>query len=282
MAELIDGVRVGHWTDDAARTGCTVVLLPEGTVASGEVRGGAPASREFALLAPERSVEQVHAVCLSGGSAFGLAAGDGVVTELARAGVGYPTPGGPVPIVVGLSLFDLTVGDGSARPGPEQGARAASSAEGGTVAVGLVGAGTGATVGKWDDPADAQPGGIAVARVEADGVSVVALLAVNAAGWIDGRADRVPRSAQAPFGGNTTIGVVLTDAAVGKVDCLRMAQGGHDGLARAIVPAHTGRDGDALVAAATGSAAGGSGATDGDLVRWMAATAVEQAIGSLP
>jgi L-aminopeptidase/D-esterase-like protein len=278
MAEMIDGVRVGHWTDDAARTGCTVVLLPDGTVASGEVRGGAPASREFALLAPGCSVDEVHAVCLSGGSAFGLSAGDGVVTELAGAGVGYPTPGGPVPIVVGLSLFDLTVGDGSVRPGPEHGALAAASAAPGTVTTGPVGAGTGATVGKWDDPADARPGGIGAARIEAEGVSVVALLAVNAAGWIDGRADRVPRSGRAPFGGNTTIGVIITDAALGKVDCLRMAQGGHDGLARAVVPAHSGRDGDALVAASTGTVGGGA---DVDLVRWMAAAAVQEAIGSL-
>jgi L-aminopeptidase/D-esterase-like protein len=278
MIELVEGVRVGHWTQEQARTGCTVVLLPDGTVASGEVRGGAPASREFALLAPERSVDRVHAVCLSGGSAFGLAACDGVLTELESAGIGYPTPAGPVPIVVGLSLYDLTTGDGSVRPGPEQGARATSAAEGGAVAVGRVGAGTGATVGKWDDPADAAPGGIGLARVEHDGVVVMALLAVNAAGWIDDRSGRAPRPGHAPFGGNTTIGVVVTDAPLDKVACLQVAQGGHDGLARALVPAHTGRDGDALVAAATGAV---SAEIDVDLVRWMAATAVERAVRSL-
>src|SRR3954469_17968341 len=114
----VDGVRVGHWTDAEARTGCTVVLFPEGTVASGEVRGGAPATRELALLAPERLVERIDALVLSGGSAFGLAAGDGVMAHLDEAGVGFPTGAGPVPIVVGLALFDLLVGDGSVRPGP--------------------------------------------------------------------------------------------------------------------------------------------------------------------
>lgn len=278
MVELIEGVKVGHWTDEEARTGCTVVLFPDGTVASGEVRGGAPASREFELLAPERSVAGVHALCLSGRSAFGLAACDGVVHELEAAGVGYPTPVGPVPIVVGLSLFDLTVGDPSVRPGPDQGAAATRSAEGGTVVIGRVGAGTGATVGKWDDPAEAEPAGIGVARIEQDGVAVLALVVVNAAGWIDDGSEVRPRSSGASFGANTTIGLVLTDAALDKVGCLRAAQGGHDGLARAIVPAHTGIDGDALVATATGRSSTGA---DVDLVRWMAATAVEQAIRSI-
>ena len=124
----IDGVRVGHWTDVEARTGCTVVLFPEGPVASGEVRGGAPATREFDLLAPGRTVDRLDALVLSGGSAFGLAAADGVMAHLEGHGVGYPTGAGPVPIVVGLSLFDLLVGDGSMRPGPEEGRAAAEAA----------------------------------------------------------------------------------------------------------------------------------------------------------
>ena len=121
MLTDVEGVRVGHWTDPVARTGCTVVLLPEGTVASGGVRGGAPATREFDLLAPERTVQHVHAVVMSGGSAFGLAAADGVVDWLAGRGVGFATTGGPVPIVVGMSLYDLREGDGSVRPGPAEG-----------------------------------------------------------------------------------------------------------------------------------------------------------------
>ena len=279
MVELIEGVRVGHWTDDVAQTGCTVVLLPDGTTASGEVRGGAPASREFSLLSPERSVDRVHAVCLSGGSAFGLAACDGVAAELEGGDVGYATPAGPVPIVVGLSLYDLGVGDSSIRPGAEEGRAACLAAVGGGVDVGRIGAGVGTTVGKWDDPGDATPGGTVAARVESDGVAVVALLAVNAAGWIDDGSEHRPHAAQSTFGSNTTIGVILTDASLDKVSCLLVAQGGHGGLARAIVPSHTGRDGDALVAAATGT--GANGATDVDLVRWMAAEAVEQAVRSL-
>jgi L-aminopeptidase/D-esterase-like protein len=279
MVDMIDGVQVGHWTDRAARTGCTVVVLPDATVASGEVRGGAPATREFALLAPERAVDRVHAVCLSGGSAFGLASADGVVAELAGRGVGFPTPGGPVPIVVGLALYDLTVGDGTVRPGPEAGGAATRAASGGPVVTGPVGAGTGATVGKWDDPADATPGGIGAGRAEGGGVTVVAVLAVNAAGWIDDGSDRVPRPGRLPFGGSTTIGVVVTDAPLDKVGCLRLAQGGHEGLTRSLVPAHTGRDGDAIVAAATG---GAGVEVDVDLLAWMAATSVERAVRSLP
>ena len=124
----IDGLRVGHYTAETARTGCTVLLFPEGTVASGEVRGGAPATREFDLLAPERTVECINALVLSGGSAFGLASADGVVAHLADEGTGFPTGGGPVPIVVGLSLYDLLEGDGSVRPGPTEG-RAAAGAQ---------------------------------------------------------------------------------------------------------------------------------------------------------
>ena len=118
MITDVAGIRVGHWTDAAARTGCTAVLLPEGTVASGEVRGGAPATREFALLDPLRMVSRVDAVVLAGGSAFGLSAADGVMAHLEEAGVGFETAGGRVPIVVALALYDLTTGDGSVRPGP--------------------------------------------------------------------------------------------------------------------------------------------------------------------
>ena len=275
--DLIEGVTVGHWTDADARTGCTVLVFPEGTVASGEVRGGAPATREFALLAPERSVAAVHALCLSGGSAFGLAACDGVMTELERRGVGYPTPEGPVPIVVGLSLYDLGVGDGSVRPGPTQGRDALLAASDRPLHPGREGVGAGATIGKWDDPDDATPGGLGVAKVDHDGVAVMAVVAVNAAGWLDDGTDRAPRQGAQPFGTDTTIGAVITDASLDKVGCLHLAQAAHDGLARAVVPAHTGRDGDAFVAASTH----GADRADGDLLRWMATAATEQAIASV-
>ena len=190
----IPGVRIGHWTDNEAKTGCTVVVLPEGSVSSGEVRGGAPATREFALLEPTRTVAQVDAVVLSGGSAFGLAAADGVMEQLETHGRGFPTPYGRVPIVVGMSLFDLGVGDPAVRPGPEQGRRAfldAMAGDGsgrtGAISTGPVGAGAGATVNKWSG--HPEPGGLGAATVKADGengeICVLALFAVNAFGAID-------------------------------------------------------------------------------------------------
>ncbi|OWY62487.1 peptidase S58 DmpA, partial [cyanobacterium TDX16] len=164
MITDVPGIRVGHWTDPIARTGCTVVLLPPGTAASCEVRGGAPATRELALLDPGALVPHVDAVVLSGGSAFGLATGDGVARWLEHQGRGFPTPAGPVPIVVGLSLFDLLEGDAKVRPGPEEGIAACDAAHDGAVELGQVGAGTGATVDKWRHAREqARPGGLVAA-----------------------------------------------------------------------------------------------------------------------
>ena len=259
----VDGVRVGHWTDAEARTGCTVVVLPPATVASGEVRGGAPATREFAMLDPTKTVHHVDAVVLSGGSAFGLAAGDGVMDWLAGQGRGYETKAGPVPIVVGLSLFDLGVGDSSVRPGPVEGRMAIETSSAASFATGLVGAGTGATVGKWFGLDKARPGGLVTATLRADKLVVSALVAVNAVGVIDdgtttidlGPPARPPPADSGAEGQereNTTIGVVATNAVLDKVECHLMAQSAHDGLARALLPAHTAGDGDAFVVAATG------------------------------
>jgi len=269
MATEIAGLRVGHWSDPVALTGCTVVVFPDGTTASGEVRGGAPATREFALLDPTKTVSTVDAVVLSGGSAFGLAAADGVMAELEAAGRGVPTAYGRVPIVVGMSLFDLGVGDPSVRPGPEEGRRAYLSAVPGLGSAGRIGAGTGATVGKWSGhPA---PGGIGVATVSAartgpaseHDLQVTALIAVNAFGAIDTGTQGEdpgppPQSSilQEPSEGqtrsNTTIGVVVTNARASKTGCHLMAQSAHDGLARSLLPAHSQVDGDAIVTAATG------------------------------
>jgi L-aminopeptidase/D-esterase-like protein len=274
----VDGVRVGHWTDREARTGCTVVLFPEGTVASGEVRGGAPATREFALLEPSRMVERLDAVVLSGGSAFGLAAADGAMRWLERRGVGFATGAGPVPIVVGMSLFDLMVGDGSVRPGPEEGFLACESAAAGAVEVGAVGAGTGATVDKWRGAAHRRPGGLGTATVRSGDVVVSALLAVNAFGDAsEGSEDDVdslpPTEARADAFGNTTLGVIATNARLDKTGCHLVAQGGHDGLARALFPPHTRVDGDAVVAATVGTTEAAL-----DRVRAMAVLAVERAV----
>ena len=286
MLTDIEGVRVGHWTNAEARTGCTVVLLPPATVASGEVRGGAPATREFALLEPTKTVQHVDAVVLSGGSAFGLAAGDGVMYWLAAEGRGYETKAGPVPIVVGLSLFDLAVGDSSVRPGPIEGRMAIETASAAPFATGLVGAGSGATVGKWFGPDNARPGGLVTATLRADQLVVSALVAVNAVGMIDdgtSTADLGPPLRPADEAGaegldreNTTIGLVVTNAALDKVECHLMAQSAHDGLARALLPAHTGGDGDAFVAAATGTVE-----ADAMHVRLLAQHVVTRAVRSL-
>src|SRR5437879_7311729 len=144
MITDVPGVRVGHWTDERAATGCTVVLFPAGTVASGEVRGGAPATREWALLEPHRLVARLDAVVLTGGSAFGLAACDGVMRFCEERGMGFPTAGGVVPIVVGAALFDLLEGDGSVRPGAAEGEAASEAASAAAAAVARVGGGAGA------------------------------------------------------------------------------------------------------------------------------------------
>ncbi len=276
----VAGVGVGHWTDEVARTGCTVVLLPPDSVASGEVRGGAPASREFALLDPTRLVPSIDAVVLAGGSAFGLAAADGVMEVLEQQQRGFSTAHGPIPIVVGLALYDLGVGDSRVRPGAAAGRHAAEHATD-CPATGAVGAGTGATVGNWRGPTHVRPGGLGIAVVRRAELVVTAIVATNAAGDIDDGAT-VAAVADGSFGDwpqrsetgiNTTIGVVVTNAALDKVECRLLAEGAHDGLARAIVPPHTRADGDAFVAAATGEVH-----ADVDDVRFMAVIAVEQAV----
>ncbi len=276
----IKGVAVGHWTDPVAATGCTVVRFPEGTVASGEIRGGSPATREFDLLNPSRAVERLDAVVLTGGSAFGLTAADGVMLALEEEGVGFPTRAGVVPIVVALALFDLTEGDSGVRPDANSG-RAAFHAANPTPVTGVVGAGTGATVGKWRGPDTTRPGGLGISVVRSGELKVAAIVAVNAAGEIDDDSTMAAVSAgeltwpEREVFGNTTIGVVATNAQLSKAECLLVAQGAHDGLARAIVPPHMRADGDGFVAAATGEVEAAA-----DLVRLLAVGAVEQAIRS--
>jgi L-aminopeptidase/D-esterase-like protein len=302
----VPGLRVGHWTDPVAATGCTVVLFPDGTVASGEVRGGAPATREVELLDPGRTVDRIDALVLTGGSAFGLASADGVVRFCEERGMGFATPAGPVPIVVALGLFDLLVGDPSVRPGPDEGYTACVAASAGPVATGRVGAGTGATVAAGSGPApgglderpapggpagtDApppptdprrRPGGLVTAGASVGDLVVASLVAVNAAG-APGADDtlaldiaRVASGGGAVFG-NTVVGLVATNASLDKRGCHLVAQGAHDGLARAVFPPHTRADGDAFVAAATGGVT-----ADVDVVRGLAVHVVATAIRSL-
>lgn len=284
MVDLgIEGVAVGHWTDPVGRTGCTVVVLPPGTVASGEVRGGAPATREFALLDPSRSVAEVDAVVLTGGSAFGLAAADGVVSGLEADGRGFETRAARVPIVVAMAIYDLAQGDAAARPDATAGRAAYAAATVGPVTLGTVGGGTGATVGKWRGPDAARPGGLGGAVERLDGLVVACLVVVNAVGDVGGDPDRQVLAAYGadplttpPPGEATTVALVLTNARLDKAGCHLVAQGAHDGFARAIFPVHTRADGDAVVVAATGAADAPL-----DRVRALAVLVVEQAIRSL-
>ena len=284
MITDVAGVRVGHWTDPVGATGCTVVLFPAGTVASGEVRGGAPGTREWALLSPERLVDHVDAVVLAGGSAFGLAACDGVMRFCEERGTGFPTAAGVVPIVVGAVLYDLWVGSSSARPDAAAGYAACVAARGGDVdlELGAVGAGTGATTGKWRGEEATRPGGVGSASHRFGDLVVGALVAVNAYGDVIPPGEAPPdvaleatRLVAVPFAENTTIGVVATNARLDKTGCLLVAQSGQDGLARAIVPSHALADGDAIVAAATGEVDAPLG-----VVRALAVRAVENAVRS--
>lgn len=270
----IDGIRVGQHTLTARPTGCTVVLAAEGATAAVDVRGASPGTRETALLDPRNSIQQVHAVVLSGGSAFGLAAADGVMRYLDEQGVGYRTRTARVPIVPAAILYDLGVGDPAVRPTADCGYRAAQAARSDGIVEGSVGAGAGATVGKLGGPGRAMKGGVGTALIELpDGLQVAALMAVNAVGDIhdphtgalvagvrsaDGRRAagagallREPAPA-APRGENTTIGVVATNATLDKAQLGVVARMAHDGLARAVRPAHTPVDGDAIFALSTG------------------------------
>ncbi|MEU8900270.1 P1 family peptidase [Nocardia sp. NPDC048505] len=284
MTVGVAGVRVGHWTDPVGETGCTVITVPEGTVASCEVRGGAPASRETDVLAPDKTVGTVDSFVLTGGSAFGLAVADGVLRYLEEQGRGVPTPGGRVPIVPTLALFDLSAGDPAARPTAEHGYLAASAAAGEQVLSGRVGAGAGAYVGHWRGPQGRVPGGIGYAEKRLGRVVVAAVVAVNAFGDIDEGTGEISleavtqleQFAAAGARAHTTIGAVLTNARLDKTGCHIVAQGAHDGLSRALTPPHTRFDGDGFFAAATGEVD-----TAVDVVRLLALAAVAEAIRSV-
>ena len=273
----IAGIEVGHHTLDARPTGCTVVLTRGGATAAVDVRGASPGTRETALLDPVNSIQQVHAIVLSGGSAFGLAAADGVMRFLDERGIGYRTRTARVPIVPAAILYDLGVGDPTVRPDADCGYRAALDARDDALEEGNVGAGAGATVGKLAGPDRAMKGGIGTALIElSDGVQVAALMAVNAVGDIyepaTGTLIAGVRSADGlrlvgartllrepapdpPRGENTTIGVVATNAALSKAQLGVVARMAHDGLARAVRPAHTPVDGDTIFALSTGGQA---------------------------
>jgi len=284
----IEEIKIGHWTDTEAETGCTVIRFPKSVVASGEVRGGAPATREFELLAPERTVENIDAVVISGGSAFGLSSAIGVVEFLEESGIGFPTAQGAVPIVVGMSLYDLGVGSSSIRPGADEGRIACLDGENTEIETGRIGAGAGATTGNWRGKENLSYGGIGIASAEVEGVIVCSLFAVNPAGdVIDEKIaesfikesfelSKERENMETTELMNTTLGVVMTNLSLTKSECYLLSQSSHDGIARSIFPAHTRMDGDAVVAVSTKELDGDS--RKFDIARTLSVFVTEKAI----
>ena len=274
----VPGIAVGHATDAIGVTGCTVLLADGGAVAGVDVRGSAPGTRETDLLRPTALVERIHALCLAGGSAFGLSAADGVMRYLAERGIGFDTGARPVPIVPAAILFDLFEGSAAAFPGPDDGYAACTAAERGDEPLeGRVGAGRGATVGKLAGRELTSPGGVGSAALWLPDGSIVGALAItNAVGNVIGRDGRIlagvrdgsggfrdasalllggpPTGPVPPSGTNTTLAVVATDATLDRAQCSRLATQAHDALALAIAPVHTVLDGDTIFALSTGRA----------------------------
>jgi L-aminopeptidase/D-esterase-like protein len=257
----IPGVRVGHWTDTENMTGCTVVVLPEPNVVAGEARGAAPGTREFALLQPGMRVEQAQAILLTGGSAFGLSAAEGVMRALEADGRGHETPVGRVPIVPAAVIFDLFP-DFEVRPGPDQGEAAYRAASSDPVESGRYGAGTGATVAKWRGFRHRRPGGLGSALRSAGEASVGALVVVNAVGDVyslkgesltGGDPEPGPPALTPEAFTNTTLVVLATDAALSRLQLFRMVVRAHDALAACLRPVHTDFDGDVVFAASVGA-----------------------------
>jgi L-aminopeptidase/D-esterase-like protein len=277
MARFPPGYRIGHASDHVGKTGCSVILPPPGTIAAVEVRGGAPGTRETGVFTPGNLVSEIHALVLTGGSAFGLAAADGVSLWLRAKGVGFSIGPARVPIVAAAVLFDLAVGDPEAYPDAAMGSRACEAAAEGEIESGRVGAGTGATVGKILGIEHSHPGGVGAAEVVLPGGGrVCALAAVNAFGdvvdpetgriragatrngaFLDTeRALREEPLADSPLAaGHTTLLCLATTVPFDSASLKRVAIEAHDGVARAVRPTHTVVDGDVVFALAPAGAA---------------------------
>ena len=294
----VPGIRVGHWTDRKAATGCTVVLCESARAVAVDTRGGAPGTRETDVLGGPNIVRNAHAVVLSGGSAFGLASADGVMRWCEEHSIGFPTRQRRIPIVSAAVLYDLGVGSALAAPNADAGYAAAKRAKAGRVAEGNVGAGTGASVAKLLGPDRALKGGLGSASVVGPrGLIVGAIVATNAGGLVfdpdTGELVAGPRGEAGGFVSlaetlerrtaamdamleNTTLVCIATNASLAHHQLQRIAIHAHDGLARVIVPAHTFSDGDTVFAIGMG----GVEPTDDDplLVGMLAMRAVEQAL----
>jgi len=272
----VQGVKVGHFTESRRPTGCTVLLFEKGATAGVDVRGSAPGTRETDLLNPTNTVQQVQAILLAGGSAFGLDAASGVVRFLEEHRLGYAVGDVIVPIVPAAILYDLQIGDSKIRPMADSGYKACQAATTERVPEGNVGAGAGATIGKMFGAKQAMKSGLGSAsvRIGDTGIVVGAIVAVNAVGdVVDPKTGKIVAGARKPDGSgfmdsmariregysvradaaNTTIGVVATNVVLDKAQATKVAQMAHDGLARTIYPVHTPSDGDTIFAVATGA-----------------------------
>lgn len=294
----IEGIKVGHAQDLEAATGCTVILCPEGAIGGVDVRGGAPGTRETDLLKPENLVDRIHAVVLAGGSAFGLDAASGVMKYLEERNIGFDVQLTKVPIVCSAVLFDLDIGDYKVRPDFKMGYEACLNAEKNQCPNGNVGAGTGATVGKFLGPSRAMKGGLGTYALQVGKLQVGAIVAVNAlgdiidtetgktiAGLLDEKGEKIINTEEEMakaydknknlFSGNTTIGAVVTNGKFTKAQMNKIASMAHNGYGRAIRPAHSLFDGDTIFALATGKIE-----ADINVVGFLAATVMERAIAN--
>lgn len=271
----LEGIYIGHAQDLEGGTGCTAIYCPEGAVAGVDVRGGGPATRETDLLDPVNMIEKVHCIMLNGGSAYGLAAAEGAMAYLEKHGIGFDVGVGKVPIVPSACLFDLVAGDPLCRPDKEMGYQALKNAEKNDPQQGIVGAGTGATVGKLCGPGRAMKSGVGIHTEQYGDLKVGAVVAVNALGDVFDPETHLPVAgllneektalvstsaaikAMAEvrfnaFQGNTTLGCIVTNAVLTKAQAKKVAMMAHNGYARAICPVHTSADGDTIFTMATG------------------------------
>jgi len=286
----VEGIKVGHAQNFEAMTGCTVIICEDGAVGGVDVRGSAPGTRETDLFKSENMVEEIHAIVISGGSAFGLASSNGVMKYLEEKGVGLDVGVTKVPIVASAVLFDLWIGDSTIRPDENMGYEAAKNSSIENVEIGNVGAGTGATVGKALGPNSCMKSGLGSASIIVGDLVVSAIVVVNAVGDIfkdgiqiagpivDGKIkstmDLMKVGYETRFTNtNTTIAVVATNGILTKPQANKMAQVAHDGMARAIKPVHTMMDGDTIFAMSTGKVK-----ADINLVSQLAAEVLETAI----
>ena len=285
--------KIGHYTDEKNITGCTVILCPEDTTASCHIFGSAPGSRETALLAPQRKVNGIQALLLTGGSAFGLDAAAGVVKYLEEKNLGYPTAYGNIPLVSAAVIFDRNIGNPQSRPIAENAYQACLEAKSDFGKMGSIGAGTGATVGKWAGLEKAMKGGIGISSVKRGNIHITAISVINAVGDIidnhgeivagahDSKgnflaatgADQRWEAPQTGLNENTVLSAVLCNAKLSKLEVYTLACRAQNGFARAIIPASTSYDGDVIFALASGSEKGST-----DMIYEMAAEAVRESI----